>query len=87
MGGCEGSGASQPSALVHPGSYGCGEEGPGLVVHASPRSPRLPTMRTLVLGALSVATLSLTACNSTGSQDAPADGQEVEWIGPEGPEP
>jgi len=50
-------------------------------------SPRPPTMRTLVLGALSVATLSLAACNSTGDQTAPADGQEVEWIGPEGPEP
>ena len=44
-------------------------------------------MRFLLNGALCAAAFALAACNSSGGQQAPANGQEVEWIGPDGPEP
>lgn len=44
-------------------------------------------MRFLLNGALCAAAAALAACNSPGEQQTPATGQEVEWIGPEGPEP
>ena len=49
--------------------------------------PRTQTMRFLLNGALCAAAFALAACNSSGGQQAPANGQEVEWIGPDGPEP
>ncbi len=39
------------------------------------------------MGALCAASLALTACNTPANQGAATEGQEVEWIGPEGPEP
>ena len=45
-------------------------------------------MRIHPKAALCAALLSLAACNTPGdTPTAPAEGREVEWIGPEGPEP
>ncbi len=44
-------------------------------------------MRFLLKSALCAAVTALAACTSPGDQQAPANGQEVDWIGPEGPEP
>lgn len=83
----EGSRAGQRAVLDRAGSYGCREEAPGPVVRASLRLPQTSIMRISPMGALCAATLALGACNTPGGQDTPVEGQEVEWIGPEGPEP
>ena len=45
-------------------------------------------MRFQTQAALCALTLAVTACNTPGEEQArPVEGQEVEWIGPQGPEP